>query len=619
MLQKTDLCQLIRLICPLFVFIQGCGSTDSESQQAIADQYDIASGVSTSISAADGVLANDSGKDLRVSIVSKPQLDNNFSLNENGSFTYLASVDTKRTDSFSYKLAGASEPNATATVNLTIFPAPQVAPDNYTVDAGQLLAVVNTEGVLVNDSSDRAITAELVSAPTQSSQFQFSSDGAFNYRSTANDGSDSFSYRVSDGLQFSAPVEVSIIIKSLVLSGNDDSFIVESGKALKLSAAEGILHNDSGIANDVRIKLVKRTEHSIDFSLSEKGDLLYRTISDNQASDNFSYTISNDEESLGPFNVEIVIEQPPISAEPPGTYDQCTEFPFGQSISGRISANEITNPSFELLSQPRLGDLVAFDPSTGDFSYQRNSSARGQDSFSYKVFDQNNQFIADASQELIATPYRIMPVGDSITSGVELFNGSDDTPASNVRVGYRKFLKDSLASAGYSIDFVGSRSEGFAAGLADSQHNGFPGQDDRFVRDNIQTWLNTEAADIILLHIGTNGTKNHTEHITAAANTIDQWEQINNPLTVMMARLIQRTDDQTNADKILLFNNLIESFISNRKTTGDSIFKVDQFNALQGGGFLSADNLHPDSIGYERMSDEWRSRLIETGVLKRCK
>ena len=90
-------------------------------------------------------------------------------------------------------------------------------------------------------------------------------------------------------------------------------------------------------------------------------------------------------------------------------------------------------------------------------------------------------------------PVLIMPLGDSITRGEDL-------------VGYRRELYVDLKSAGFNIDFVGSLQDGSSTGYTfDYDHEGHGGWSDGQIASNVFVFLTNNPADIVLLHIGTNG------------------------------------------------------------------------------------------------------------------
>jgi len=110
--------------------------------------------------------------------------------------------------------------------------------------------------------------------------------------------------------------------------------------------------------------------------------------------------------------------------------------------------------------------------------------------------------VATAATADTRAPVRIMPCGDSITYD----NHSGDTRPDSLRTGYRQPLWLLLEGAGYDVDFVGKVRAGYGAvPHFDSDSEGHPGWQDHQVADSIYVWLEQNPADIILLHIGTNG------------------------------------------------------------------------------------------------------------------
>lgn len=618
---------MFRLMLLSFVFLLVSCSSSSGTDKTIAvdDRYDFANSGLLTVAIADGVLKNDQGEELIVTLLSGPSFSEGFVFNNDGSFSYTAHLETDKafTDQFEYQITGKDEITQNALATITVYPRPKTVADEYRVYVGQANDVTVEKGVLANDQLSRNDSrAEIRRAPTQADTFVLNSDGSFSYipKATAS-GVDSFSYIVRDDLQSTEEQEVELVIDTGVFSGVNDSFQIESGKILHLEPLQGWLRNDSGL-DDVIVVVQKRPLHAIDFNVSATGLLTYRTVSESVEQDSFSYTLHKNKKIIGPFSVDIDITQPTDVSVTPWLYDQCKEYQAGKNVDGVLSGAGVVGASFELVSEPRFGTLTSFDGASGQFSYTRSTTNRGQDAFSYRLFDANGNYVADASQELIAVPYRIMPIGDSITSGVELYDSeiNADRPPSGIRVGYRKFLKDELTSMGYSIDLVGSRSEGYnVAGFTDSQHNGFPGVSDDFVSTNIEQWLDTTGTDLILMHIGTNATKSHIDHIRSIGTTIENWvEREDNPITLMMAKLIARTDTTGGGNAIRRFNGLIEGYVEERILAGDRIHIVDQYNALEGGGYMSADKLHPRAEGYQLMSREWIKRLQETQAIAKC-
>jgi lysophospholipase L1-like esterase len=196
---------------------------------------------------------------------------------------------------------------------------------------------------------------------------------------------------------------------------------------------------------------------------------------------------------------------------------------------------------------------------------------------------------------------RIMPLGDSITEGV--WGSSDDT-------GYRRALYLSLIGASYSVNFVGSRvngtptdfdrdHEGHSGWRADQILNGRPGE------GNISSWLTTNPADIILLHIGTNDISQGQSVSSTVTNVRDILDRIDAKSTateVFLARIINRTDGYSAATTT--YNIQLQALANTRIANGDLITVVDQEAALNYSSDL-ADVVHPNDAGYAKMAQCW--------------
>lgn len=94
-------------------------------------------------------------------------------------------------------------------------------------------------------------------------------------------------------------------------------------------------------------------------------------------------------------------------------------------------------------------------------------------------------------------PYRIMPVGDSLTSSIE------------GQASYRYWLWKRLERTRYNVDFVGSRwgiGNGASAIYADfdQDHEGYPGATTSGILYGISGWASQAQPDIVLLVIGAN-------------------------------------------------------------------------------------------------------------------
>jgi VCBS repeat-containing protein len=99
---------------------------------------------------------------------------------------------------------------------LAVNQAPTAATDSYSVAAGQTLIVPAASGVLANDTDaeSSSLQAEVVTGPAHGT-LDLRPDGGFTYTPTAGfAGTDTFTYRASDGAAVSSPATVTITVSA---------------------------------------------------------------------------------------------------------------------------------------------------------------------------------------------------------------------------------------------------------------------------------------------------------------------------------------------------------------------------------------------------------------------
>ena len=198
----------------------------------------------------------------------------------------------------------------------------------------------------------------------------------------------------------------------------------------------------------------------------------------------------------------------------------------------------------------------------------------------------------------------IMILGDSIARGE---GSSDDS-------GFRRLLNILLKNSGYNINFEGSLRNGSLD--FDRDHEGHNGWFSDQIRDNVYNWLTNNPSEIILLHIGTNDItvgQNPSEvalEVSQILNNIDLYEADNaQDITVLLALIINR-DNQFSQLGIntTSYNNEILTMAGTRINNGDKIVVVDLEATLNYPADLS-DSVHPNDVGYEKMSNTWFNAL----------
>ncbi|HAV64936.1 MAG TPA: hypothetical protein DCY13_21515, partial [Verrucomicrobiales bacterium] len=194
-------------------------------------------------------------------------------LNANGSFRYEPAADFNGPDSFTYIANDGLEDSnpATVTVNVgAVGDDPLLLPDSYQLREDQTLTVA-APGVLANDSDPDGdpLTATLVTS-TARGVVTLAADGSFTYKPEADHfGSDSFTYRVTDGTSTSSPVLVSLN----VLPVNDPpTFAKGPDQIVQQNAGPVILEN---WATDIRPGPANESAQTVQFTLSTDNDALF--------------------------------------------------------------------------------------------------------------------------------------------------------------------------------------------------------------------------------------------------------------------------------------------------------------------------------------------------------
>lgn len=367
-------------------------------------------------------------------------------------------------------------------------------------------------------------------------------------------------------------------------------------------------------------KIVGGPDHgSVQLVDAGKGAFVYTPNPGHSGSDQFSFLANNGQRDSNTVTVTITITVRPLNVMPTAM-SMCLTTAQDATLNGRLSAMDGETPvnalRYSVLRDGAKG-VVDISPD-GQFSYTPNNpGARGSDSFVYQVVDANGG--TDSGVITIIIDQKIMPLGDSITEGT----GDHPDPPERERIGYRrKLYNDLVIGNAYAVDFVGSLRNGEQAvpQLADIDHEGHGGWNAKAIvygrsggypNHGVRAWLNKNPADIVLLHIGTNNFDETTvADIEKILDEIDLWESANNPVTVIVARIIDRS---LFTGQVTGFNDAVAAMAHSRVAAGDSVIVVDQQNALNYTTDM-ADGVHPAASGYEKMATVWLDALLEADV-----
>ncbi|MCP4361868.1 MAG: tandem-95 repeat protein [Chloroflexi bacterium] len=168
---------------------------------------------------APGVLGNDTDADsgALTAVLNTTTSDGNLTLNANGSFIYVPDPGFSGSDSFTYRASDGNSNSNVATVTITVDPLVNLPPiandDSYATDEDVTLTVP-APGVLDNDTdADSGTLTAVLNTTTSDGNLTLNANGSFTYVPDPGfNGSDSFTYRASDGNSNSNVASVTITV-----------------------------------------------------------------------------------------------------------------------------------------------------------------------------------------------------------------------------------------------------------------------------------------------------------------------------------------------------------------------------------------------------------------------
>lgn len=393
------------------------------------------------------VLANDKDPDQSdtLSVVSTSQPTNGqLTVNNDNTITYSPNENFNGTDSFTYTVSdgnSAKEKSAkktldTATVTVTINPVndPPIANDDSTSTEEGIPVTID---LTVNDTDvDGTIdksTVTVTGGPVNGTVVT-NNDGTVTYTpDTDYTGSDSFEYTVNDnGGAISNQARVTIEVGAVndPPSVTDDLLTVDEGATATTlstpSGANSLLQNDTDPEGDtLKASLVKDVNYG-SLTLNDDGTFTYTHDGSENFTDSFTYQATDGTDTSNVATVTITVN--PVN-DPPRALNDKALTEEDKSIAVDVLAND-SDPDGTLLPSTITVIKTADHGSTevnsdnGKITYTPDTDYNGQDTFTYRISDDDN-----ATDTAVVT-ITITPVSDNTPPVVEnrFFTTCSDTP-----------------------------------------------------------------------------------------------------------------------------------------------------------------------------------------------
>ena len=375
------------------------GNDDNTSPVAVDDAFDVDEDAVLSVSAASGVLANDSdadGDSLAAQLVAIAS-HGTVSLSADGSFSYTPDADFFGSDSFSYRVTDGNATSGVATVTLVVDPVddtPVANDDAYQTNQDTALERTGTTGVLANDvdADGDTLTVQIVSTSANGT-LAMEADGGFVYTPAAGfAGTDSFVYQVSDGTTL--PVNATVVITVLDVNdppvAADDAYSVDEDTVLTVNDTIGLLVNDSDVDGDtLTASLVSDVAHGT-LNLSSDGSFTYTPDADFHGTDTFTYLANDGSEDSQTATVTLTVT--PVNDAPTAVDDL-----YSVAVDGTLTVNvavgllvndaDVDGDALTAVLVDDVTDGTLSLAADGSFTYSPTSGFHGVDSFTYRSSD----------------------------------------------------------------------------------------------------------------------------------------------------------------------------------------------------------------------------------------
>ncbi|MBW4487729.1 MAG: tandem-95 repeat protein [Trichocoleus desertorum ATA4-8-CV12] len=362
------------------------------------------------------LLRNDSDADQQQLLINSfgPALNGVVRDNGNQTFTYTPSPNFNGSDSFTYTITDGSGGTATATVNVNVTSVndiPVANSDAVTTNEDSVALITN---VLTNDTdADQDAIAIVSFTQPSSGTVDSRNNGSFNYIPNPDfNGSDSFTYTISDGRGGSTTGVVNITVNAVndpPIALNDTASTAEDTQVTIVN----VLANDSDIEGNTFFLTSSTSAANGQLIDQGNGTFRYTPNTNFNGSDSFTYTItdSNGGSASATVNITVsAVNDPPIALNDTAstTEDTVVTIPVLTNDTD-AEGNALTIDNF---STPTQGSL---SQSNGVFTYTPNANANGSDSFTYTISDGNGG-TASATVSVTITPVNDAPIAISDTA-----------------------------------------------------------------------------------------------------------------------------------------------------------------------------------------------------------
>ena len=332
--------------------------------------------------------------------------------NFNGSDSFLFQVNDGTVDSsaatVSIQLKPVNDPPTASYVGTKIQGSPPVANDNSVTTEEDTPVSITLEG---SDAEEDALTYTVVACPSQGNLSGTAPNLCYTPNANFN-GSDSFTFKVSDETADSDAAIVSITVKAVndPPSADDNSVTTQEDKPIE---AIDVLTNDTDVDGDpLRMAAVTQgTNGSV--TINADNTLRYSPKANFCGTDSFTYTVCDGKGGTDTATVNVKVKA--VNDAPTANDDSATtreDKPVSINLTGNDPDGDSLN--YSVVKGPSNGRLSGTAPK---LLYSPKVNFNGSDSFTFKVSDKaTDSAAATVSITVTAVNDPPMAYDDSVTT-----------------------------------------------------------------------------------------------------------------------------------------------------------------------------------------------------------
>ncbi|MEL6111144.1 MAG: Ig-like domain-containing protein, partial [Planctomycetota bacterium] len=308
-----------------------------------SESYSTAALTTLSISAATGVLTNDSDANSLSAELYAPPSHGELRLLADGSFDYTPSDGFVGTDTFSYRANdGQMEGDVTLVTIAVVNQAPTAQSLSIDVIDGAAATVSSAQlqSLLSDPDASQTLSTEIVLGP-ENGTLSVEPDGAWSYQPNADfTGTESITFVATDGVQSSDSATITFDV-NYTPESTFDRFSTALDTPLTLAAGDGLLVNDLDSDNDLLSVIPHGQPNNGNVTIWADGSFTYTPNTGFVGVDSFSYVTTDGALSTEPTLVVVEVALPTLDG-----------------ISARASHSSVVAGDTILISGNVLGDYL---------------------------------------------------------------------------------------------------------------------------------------------------------------------------------------------------------------------------------------------------------------------